>query len=521
MATYKDIKVNIKNNVFYNYTDYAVSTWSTDESSETVVSYNSFLKPKNNGGYALVLPPGFSTAKMTAISNYWGTTDETLIKKMIFDKNSDPSSGSYINYKPYLPSPDPNTPFIKIDSPEKPIVFDVTDISEYITGKAEKFSVINVVNENNNLVGETTTGPNGDFKIKIIPLIAGSKLFVKATDDWFNKSESTIVTVKRFIDVPTVNKVSNKSTSVTGKTEPELIVTVKIGTKGYSAKADGSGNYKVLIPVQNTGTTISITAKDSVGNVSAVKSTTVARAAPNMPTVNKVNNKSNSVKGEAEPKAIVTVKIGTKAYKAKADGLGNYKVTIPVQKTGTMISITAKDSKENVSAINKTTVTRVAPDMPTVNEVNNKSTLVKGKTEPKAEVTVKIGTKVYKAKADGSGNFKVTIPVQNTGTMISITAKDSKENVSAINKTTVKRVAPNMPTVNAVNNNSTLVKGKTEPKAVVTVKIGTKAYTAKADVQGNYNVKIPKQRVGTKIYVNAKDKKGAISATKMIAVSRK
>ncbi|MBS4171707.1 Ig-like domain-containing protein [Bacillus sp. FJAT-49736] len=437
VRTYLDAKVNILNNVFYNYTDYAVSNVVTTDSSETIVAYNSFLK--NNGGYALVLPADSPTAKMTAINNYWGATDETAIKKMIYDKNIDPSSGSYINYKPYLLSPDKNTPYIKLVPPEKPVVYDVTDKSEYITGNAEKLSVIRVVNENNDLVGETKAGQNGDFRVNIKPQNAGSKLYVTATDDWFNKSNSTIITVKKFITVPTVNPINNKSTLVTGKTEPALIATVKIGTKAYTAKADGMGIYKVTIPVQNTGATISISAKDSEGNVSAVKTATVIRVAPNRPRVNSVNNKSTLVMGEAEPKAIITVKIGTKVYKAKVDVLGNYKVTIPVQNTGTTVSVTASDSKENVSSVKSTKVIRVAPNMPTVNAVNNKSTIVAGKTEPKAIVTVKVGTKTFTAKANVKGNYKVTIQKQRIGTKIYVNAKDKKGVISATKIITVSR----------------------------------------------------------------------------------
>ncbi|MBS4201190.1 hypothetical protein KHA93_16240 [Bacillus sp. FJAT-49732] len=431
--------VYILNNVFYNYINFAVRNNSTFKNSETIVLYNSFLKPKDQFSYALSLPSGYLYAKMTAINNYWGTTNETVIKNMIYDKNIDPASGSYIQFKPYLRAPDQNTPNIKLDPPEKPIVYDVTDKSEYITGKAEKLSVIHVVNENNDLVGEATADSNGNFKITIKSLSVGSKLYVTATDDWFNESEPTIVTVKKFIDVPTVNQITNKSTSVTGKTGPKLIVTVKIGTKAYTAKADAKGNYKVTIPVQNTGTTISITAKDSKGNVSAVKSTKVIRVAPNMPSVNKVNNKSTSVTGKTEPKAIVTVKIGTKTYTAKSDAKGNYKVTIPVQNTGTSISITAKDSKGNISAVRTAKVIRVAPNTPTVNAVNTKSTSVKGKTEPKAVVTVKIGAKTYTAKADGVGRYKVTIPKQQVGTKIYVNAKDKKGSISATRIVTVSK----------------------------------------------------------------------------------
>jgi hypothetical protein len=62
--------------------------------------------------------------------------------------------------------------------------------------------------------------------------------------------------------------------------------------------------------------------------------------------------------------------------------------------------------------------------------------------------------------------------------------------------------------------------GKTEKYAIVAVKIGTKIYTAKANAYGNYKVYIPKQRAGTKLYVNAKDSKGQVSATRIVTVAK-
>lgn len=40
----------------------------------------------------------------------WGTTDESVIQSMIYDKNRDLNSAGVISYKPYLTQPDPATP---------------------------------------------------------------------------------------------------------------------------------------------------------------------------------------------------------------------------------------------------------------------------------------------------------------------------------------------------------------------------------------------------------------------------
>ncbi|WP_241665214.1 Ig-like domain-containing protein, partial [Peribacillus simplex] len=111
------------------------------------------------------------------------------------------------------------------------------------------------------------------------------------------------------------------------------------------------------------------------------------------------------------------------------------------------------------------------------------------------------------------------IPVQNASTSITVTAKDAAGKVSAARKISVTKVAPNMPTVNPVKYYTTTLTGKTEKYAKVTVKIGTKIYSAKANAYGTYKVNIPKQKVGTKIFINATDSKGRVSVTKSITVS--
>lgn len=158
--------------------------------------------------------------------------------------------------------------------------------------------------------------------------------------------------------------------------------------------------------------------------------------------------------------------------------------------------------------------------MPSVNKVTNKALSVTGKSESYAKMTVVISKKSYSTKADKYGNYKVSIPVQNTGTKLTTTAKDKAGRISVARITPVVRVAPNLPTVNKVRYKSSTVTGKTEKYAKVTIKIGTKKYIAKANSHGNYKVKIPKQRAGKKLYVYAKDAKGKVSATRIVTVSK-
>ena len=111
-ATMNATKVYVRNNVFYQQAatgagTFAVLNYARYATSDTVVEKNSFLSTDR---IALSLPVGYSTAGMTAINNFWNTTNTSVIDMMIFDKNDDLGCASYIVYNPILTAPDPNTP---------------------------------------------------------------------------------------------------------------------------------------------------------------------------------------------------------------------------------------------------------------------------------------------------------------------------------------------------------------------------------------------------------------------------
>ncbi|WP_017378558.1 cell wall-binding repeat-containing protein [Paenisporosarcina sp. TG-14] len=370
VGTSDDVKVNILNNVFYNYKNYAVSNWASYQTSETIVSNNSFLYSKEDGlgnqinsKETLVLPAGYGDSKMIATNNYWGTTDETIIEEMIFDKNDDLSSASYINFKPYLQMPHSNTPIIETIAPDQPIVEIVTNQSTEIKGKAEKDSTIEIFTEQNYLVGRTTTDNNGDFKINIELLNEQTRLLITATDEWFNKSIPTILVVKDSIppSLTSINEVTDQSISVTGTAEINSLITVTTGTTQIgSAITSSDESYTVSIPKQKAGTKLAVTATDTAGNVSLSKEVTVIdKTAPVAPIVSEVTNKSTSITGTAEVGSTVVVKAGSITLgSGKASTEGKFSVTILSQSVGTVLSVTSTDNSGNVSAVSNVTITK-------------------------------------------------------------------------------------------------------------------------------------------------------------------
>jgi hypothetical protein len=100
------VSVYIRNNVFTEYTGPVVRNWAA-YSGSTIVEFNSFLSA---GTATVELESGYSSAAMSATSNYWGTTDLSVIESMVLDKADDLSKAGYIEYAPILTAPHPDTP---------------------------------------------------------------------------------------------------------------------------------------------------------------------------------------------------------------------------------------------------------------------------------------------------------------------------------------------------------------------------------------------------------------------------
>lgn len=301
-------------------------------------------------------------------------------------------------------------------------------------------------------------------------------------------------------------------------------MTVTIGTEKYSAAADSSGAFKVTIPKQTAGTVLKITAANAAGNVSEELSITVKdKTAPGKPTAGEVSDQSTEVTGKAEAGSTVTVMSGQDKYTAAADSEGSYKVTIPKQKAGTVLKMTAADAAGNVSEELSITVKATADStIPTANEVSDHSKEVTGKAEAGSVVTVTIGTKKkkYTATANASGNFKVKIPKQKAGTAIYLTATDADGNISGTRTVIVTdKTAPKAPKADKVVSRSTSVTGKSEAHATITIKVGKKVIgSAQADLKGKFNAAIPKQKKGTTLRITAADAAGNVSKAASVKV---
>ena len=154
-----------------------------------------------------------------------------------------------------------------------------------------------------------------------------------------------------------------------------------------------------------------------------------------------------------------------------------------------------------------------------VNTVYTTAKKVTGTTLKKAKVTVKVGSKIKTVKSNSKGKFTVKIPKQKkSGKKITVRVYKT-DGTQYANKTVKvkKRLS-----VNKVYTSSTKVKGTTKwKKKYVKVKIGNKTYGGKVTNKGQFTIKIPKQKKGTKITVGIYKKKKNGSYKKIIAISIK
>ncbi|WP_081772880.1 bifunctional 2',3'-cyclic-nucleotide 2'-phosphodiesterase/3'-nucleotidase [Bacillus sp. EB01] len=328
---------------------------------------------------------------------------------------------------------------------------------------------------------------------------------------------------------PVVNEVTTDSTAITGTAEAGATVVAKVADAEIGrSTADNAGAFSITIEKQAADTEISVVATDLVGNVStATVVKVVDKAAPNKPFVNQVRDNDKKVTGKSEVDGKVTVKKGSTVLgTGVVDKNGSFSVTLKAaQPAGTVLTVTVADKAGNVSeATSVTVVDKTAPVKPVVNTVKDSDKKVTGKAEAGSKVTVKAGSTVLGyANADKYGSFSVTLKkAQKAGTKLTVFVTDKAGNNSvSVTVSVVDKTPPAAPTVNKVKASSTTVTGKAEAYSTVYVKAGSKVVGyATANKYGNYTVKIKKQKAGTKLTVQAKDKAGNYGKSVSVTVAK-
>ncbi|MFC0072230.1 BapA/Bap/LapF family large adhesin [Samsonia erythrinae] len=162
-------------------------------------------------------------------------------------------------------------------APAVPGQLTVSEDGSSVSGWGEAGSTVTITDATGNELGSVTVGEDGSFSVPLSPALTnGESVTATATDAAGNSSGPATATAPDTTapDAPTAT-VSEDGGSVSGTAEAGSTVTITLadGTTA-TAQADSNGSYSYAFPqVQANGETISVSATDIAGNVSA--STTV------------------------------------------------------------------------------------------------------------------------------------------------------------------------------------------------------------------------------------------------------
>lgn len=154
-----------------------------------------------------------------------------------------------------------------------------------------------------------------------------------------------------------------------------------------------------------------------------------------------------------------------------------------------------------------------APPAPETKTYKSGSKYIKGNAEIGTTVYAKVGKKTYKANTDKYGVFKINTPVLKVGNKITVYAKDSVGNKSAVLKLTVKNRTLSSPKIKSAKKNTKLVKGTSKKGLTVQVTYGGKTFKKKLTSK-NFSVKVSKKLTkGSTVKVKVVDAYGNYSKT--------
>jgi len=419
-----------------------------------------------------------------------------------------------------------DTPYPRVYKvlPNAPEVNDITSEDTKVTGKAAPGSIV-YVKKGSTLLGRSTVSNQGTYSVSIQPQAAKTKIGVVIKDS-VGYSAYTYKTVIQKVtkpEAPTVNKIYDQDTSVSGTAEANSIVYVKKGSTVLGrGVASQQGTYSIGIAPQAANTKLGVTVKNSAG-YSGYTYMTVSKTVqkPAAPVIHTVTDQDTSVSGTAEANSIVYVKKGSTVLgRGVATRQGTYSIGIAPQPAKTKIGVTVKNSAGYSTYTYSTVVAKYkAPNAPVVSDMTDESTVVTGTTEAGSRVYVKASANVIgTGTANSKGAFSVIIPKQAVNTKIGITAK-GKGGYSPYTYKTVATSGPVAPNVNRVRSMSTTVTGTTEAKSIVYIKKGSELIgRGVADSKGAFNVTIKPQAAKTKISITIKNPKGKYSPYRILTV---
>ncbi len=301
---------------------------------------------------------------LDARNNYWGTSEPTDFATKFYDQNDSLASPGKVLYEPYLTQVDANTPTVEDILPVPPSVMNSQEFHDgldMLAGKADPGTTVYIQNSQQ-VLGEGKVDAQGSFTLTFTPQPAGTilKLYAVAPNGKKSMQSTLMVNASPTYPpaMPTVTepvKVTEKTTQLMGQTEPR--VTVYVRNKGQvvgQGKTDLSGKYTIDIAPQPAWSQLEISAVDSNGLTSQIRTVPVADITnPSVPVVNPVINSDTKVTGTGEPDSTIKIEIRGEVVdtfvEGKVDSAGRFEIPIEKQRPMVFLFVHAEDKAGNKS----------------------------------------------------------------------------------------------------------------------------------------------------------------------------
>ncbi|MDD1820362.1 Ig-like domain-containing protein [Pseudomonas aeruginosa] len=411
------------------------------------------------------------------------------------------------------------TPFIDADLPLPPTELSINPAGTRVLGKAKPGETIKIVNlDTKEELGTFPVAIDGFFSADIAAQKSGSKLAITAIKGE-KSSEPALLLIPLSGDETPAKPydvvVDVTGTKVQGKGTPNTIVLIKTeDNKTVIAKGivGANGTFEVTIASQPGGTLLSV-ALQNRDKVSESEEVVTPHIVSNTPTDVRLDESGTQVTGKGNKGDVIRVEnaqgkeIGSGVVKPD----GTFVVTIPKQPADTTLAVTAQgNGAESAPAFVKTPATEVErPPQPEAH-LNATGTLITGKTQPGANVSVKDATGKLLAgpvQANADGTFEATIARQPAGSKVAVVAEVAgKESLpNELIAPQVGEGTPPAPVSAQISADGKLVSGKAAPNTKVVVKdaSGNSLGEQLVDADGNYVVSIKAQMGGATLGVTS------------------
>ncbi|MBC1501875.1 DUF5011 domain-containing protein [Listeria weihenstephanensis] len=406
----------------------------------------------------------------------------------------------------------------KVIEPPK-VTTPIYEDSTQASGTAPTPGKVVAKDKDGNVLGEATVDEDGNFTVTFDKQPAGSTIEFIAKDEKANESKpveaevlATTITINETLTSGFVGKKANLTTTTTPK---DAKVT---WTSSDSKIATVSATGVVTFEAEGT---VTITAKLASGKADTV--TVIVKDAPKVNTP--IYDVTTSVSGTAPTPGTVTAYVAGNPIGIATVGTdGTFTVTIPVQKTGTVISFTAKDAdnkesnptdvtvKASTVIINEAIKTGYIQDTAQLTTTTTPAgQAVTWSTSDASVATVSsTGLVTYKA----AGDVTITATLKN-GQKASVTIAVTKQLLTV--NAPVITTAPIYDVTTTIEGTAKEA-GDSKAITVTAYVLGLQVGIADVQADGTFTMKLPEQVAGSMISFVAEDKRENLSAPKNVIV---